>query len=115
MGCGRAVALATNGHICGPPGDLPIVVTDLAPDLQSTLLEPQIGTTGERAPGFSVLSVEPDPNIRIDDLPPPSLQVTHVHDQVPDARTRQIKDDPETKIRPIEDLAPTIVKKPRDD
>lgn len=111
MGCGRAVALATLGHIC-QSDSVPIVVPDLTPEVLSYVLEPGVGLGGKPPPEFVVKSVEVEPQpICLDVDLAPSFTVTYVPAQVPDARTRKPKKTPSGKIRPLDDLVPTIVKK----
>ena len=111
MGCGRAVALATLGHVC-QSDSVPIIVPGLTPEVLSYVLEPDVGAGGRKPPEFVVKSVEIEPRpICMDEDLFPTLRVTYVPAQVPDARTRKPKKTPSGKIRPIDDLVPTIVKK----
>jgi hypothetical protein len=111
MGCGRVLALATRGHIC-QTNDEPFVVDGLSPEVLAVVLEPYVGTGSKDPPKFVVRSVEiePQPICAQEDMYP-TLRVTYVPQPVPDARTREPKETPSGKIRPIEDLVPVIKKK----
>jgi len=114
MGCGRAVAIATRGYIC-QSDDVPIVIPGLSPEVLASVLEPNVQLGGKPPPEFVVKSVEIEPQpICLDQDLFPTLRVTYVPAQVPDAKPKKPKKTPSGKIRPIDDLTPKIVKKKDD-
>jgi len=107
--------LATGGHLCGPIGtgveECPII-TDLAPLLNATSLEPGISTEGQAPPSFEALSIDPAPDTQSASSPEsPIFELTPVINPRPSADTEVVSDTPETLIRPLEDLRPSIVNK----
>lgn len=109
------LAIATGGHLCGPTGtgaeECPII-TDLAPQLNATSLEPGISTEGQSPPVFEALSVEPVPETESASSPEaPDFELTPVINPRPSADTEVVSDTPETLIRPLEDLRPSITNK----
>lgn len=107
---GLGIALATRGVICCKQGAA--VVTGLVPDTQLSLLEPEVFAGSKGAPVLKVTAPDLTPcDTDIVDGLAPQLSVTHTASPVPDARPKETTKEPSVKIRPLEDLSPTIVKK----
>jgi hypothetical protein len=110
---GLAIAIATRGIVCCKQGTA--VVTALVPDAQPQVLEPEVQTGDKGAPKVKVDATQPGPGeMDIKDTLAPQLNVTHTAPPVPDAKPKKPQDEPSAKIRPLEDLAPTIIKKNED-
>ena len=107
---GPGIALATRGIICKSTG-IP-VVTSLVPDAQPSVLEPDVLATDKGAPKVSIDASDlPASAADIHDTLAPQLNVAHTAPPVPDAKPKKTTKTPSAKVRPLEDLAPTIVDK----
>lgn len=106
---GVALAIATRGIVCCKGA---AVVTSLVPDAQLSVLEPDVMTTNKGAPKVQVdASPLPACVTDITDTLAPQLNVTNTAPPVPDAVPKQTTETPSAKVRPLEDLSPTIVDK----
>lgn len=106
---GVALAIATRGIICCKGV---AVVTSLVPDAQPSVLEPDVLATDKGAPKMQVDASDlPACVTDVRDTLAPQLNVVNTAPPVPDAAPKETSETPSAKVRPLEDLAPTIVDK----